>query len=155
MKNFYKKGISMIEVIIVIVVIGIMVAIAVPQFSKMKNAQILKSTSQEVFALVNRAHSQTLDSLDSSEYGVHFQTDKAVLFKGISYSSSDLNNEEVEISLPATISSISPSGNANVYFSRLTGMPNPSGTTTITVSIPTDNATKIITISNTGAISLN
>jgi prepilin-type N-terminal cleavage/methylation domain-containing protein len=154
MKRINKKGISMLEIIIAITVIGIIVAIVIPQFSKLRNAQIIKSSGQEIFSLVERARSQTLASLDSSEYGVHFENDKAVLFKGIVYSGNSSDNEEVEITHPAEISNINLSGGAtSVYFTRLTGIPSVSGN--IEISIPGQNTMKIISIATSGAISLN
>lgn len=154
MKSFYKKGISMIEVIIMIVIIGIIVAVAIPQFSGMKRAQVLKSASQDIFSTLNKARSQSISSLDSSSYGVHFQSDKVVLFKGILYSAGSSDNQDFSIINPATVSLISLSGGAvDVYFDRLTGLPNVSGN--INVSVPGNNLEKIITISNTGAIGLN
>ncbi|HBA45569.1 TPA: hypothetical protein DCZ09_00620, partial [Candidatus Nomurabacteria bacterium] len=43
MKNFYQKGITIIELLIVIVVIGIMALIVLPQFSYIKENQVLKN----------------------------------------------------------------------------------------------------------------
>ena len=149
-----QKGISIVEVTVVIAILGIILAVAIPGFSKIKKAQILKTSTQDVFSVLNKARSETLASLDSSNYGVHFQSDKVVLFKGTSYSANDANNENINIMSPAALS-VSPGGNTNVYFSKLTGTPNPAGTTTVTVSISSANLSKIITILGTGAISVN
>lgn len=160
MKNFFTninkkiktKGISVIEMLIVVAVIGILLAVVLPQFSGVKNAQVLNSAAQDVVSTLNKARSQTLASLDSSEYGVHFQSDKIVLFKGTSYSSSNSNNENVNMISPATISNINLTGGAsNIYFSRLTGSPSASGTVTISVGAKT----KAITVFSTGIVSLN
>ncbi|HPS21418.1 MAG TPA: prepilin-type N-terminal cleavage/methylation domain-containing protein [Candidatus Paceibacterota bacterium] len=160
MKNFFininkkikSKGISVIEMLVVVAVIGILLAVVLPQFSGVKNAQVLNSAAQDVVSTLNKARSQTLASLDSSEYGVHFQSDKIVLFKGTSYSSSSSNNEDVNMISPATISNINFTGSAtNIYFSRLTGSPSASGTATISVG----EKTKTITVSSTGIVSLN
>ena len=155
MKKFFTnftKGISVIEMLIVVAVIGILIAVVLPQFSGVKNAQVLNSATQDVFSTLNKARSQTWASLDSSEYGVHFQADKIVLFKGTSYSSSSADNEDVNMISPATISVISLTGGAsNIYFSKLTGSPSVSGTVTISAG----GKTKTVTISGTGIVSLN
>jgi prepilin-type N-terminal cleavage/methylation domain-containing protein len=154
MKNFYTKGFTMIEIIITIVVIGIIVAIVVPQFLRFRNVQVIKSTSQEVVSVLEKARSQTLASLDSSEYGVHFESDKVILFKGVSYLESDPNNEEIEIISPAVISDISLSGSeTSVYFNRLTGAPSAFGS--VQISIASQNIIKTINVSQSGVISLN
>lgn len=155
MKNFYQKGITLLEVIIVIAIVGILVAIVSPQFSKMKNSQIIKNASSDIVSSLNKAQSQTRASLDSFSYGVHFQSDKIIIFKGINFSANDANNQNINIISPATISNITlTNGATSIYFNRLTGLP--SGTGMITVSISSDaSLTKIITISATGLGSIN
>jgi len=155
MKNFYQKGITLLEVIIVIAIVGILIAVVSPQFSKMKNSQIIKNASSDIVSSLNKAQSQTRASLNSSPYGVHFQSDKIIIFKGINFSANDANNQNINIVSPAIISNIALTGGVtDIYFNRLTGLP--SGTGTITVSISSDaSLTKIITISATGLGSIN
>ncbi|MFA6274501.1 MAG: prepilin-type N-terminal cleavage/methylation domain-containing protein [Candidatus Paceibacterota bacterium] len=150
--NFYKKGITILEILIAIAILGIIVAIALPQFSKMRENQVLKNATSEILSSISKARSQTLSSVDSSEYGVHFQSDKVIIFKGNSFDINDEDNENIEIILPANISSINFSGGGSeIYFSRLSGIPNKTGT----IIISTSNMTKTITISATGLASLN
>jgi Tfp pilus assembly protein FimT len=147
-----KKGFSVIEILFVLAIMIILAAIVLPSFKKMRENQVLKSTTSEVISVIDKARSQSVSSIDSSEYGVHFQTDKVVLFKGITYSSSDASNENIILTTPATISVISLTGGAvDVYFDRLSGAPSKSGTITISVS----SLSKTITISATGTASTN
>ncbi len=95
---------------------------------------------------------KALSSVSSSEYGVHFESGKIVIFKGTAYSSSDSNNEDVPVSSGASISSINLTGGAvDLYFDRLSGAPNKTGNITISIS----SISKIITISATGAAGMN
>ena len=152
MNLFYKKGITALELLFVVAVIGIIVAIAAPQFLKMKQNQVLKNTTEDIFSVINKARSQTLASLNSSEYGVHFQSDKIIIFKGKNFVANDANNEITTIVSPATISSINLAGGASsFYFNRLSGMPSISGTVTVSVSA----VSKVITVSPTGTVSFN
>jgi len=152
MKNFYHKGITLVEVLIVIAIIGILAAIVFPQFSKIKKNQVLKNGVADTMSAINKARTQTLASLNSSEYGVHFQSDSVIIFKGKTFSSGATDNETIDIIPPATISVISLSGGVSgVYFNRLNSTPSATGTVTITNS----TLTKIITISATGIASTN
>lgn len=155
MINFYKKGITTFELLIVFAILGVILAITIPQFSKIRELQVVKSAVQEVLSSVDRARSDSLSSLDSSEYGVHLESDKIIIFKGIVFSEGAADNEIISITSPATISNVTLGGvsasSGDFYFNRLSG--SPSATGTITISSP--NYSKIITILATGVASVN
>lgn len=147
-----QKGFSIIEIMVVLAILAVMAMIVLPSFQTMRSSQVIKAAASDVFSALDRAKSYTLSSIDSSEYGVHFESNKIVIFKGKVYSSTDPLNTEVAIVSPASISEINLTGGAvDLYFNRLNGMPDKTGT--ITVSIP--SISKIITISATGAVSMN
>ncbi len=147
-----KRGFSFVEVMLVLAIITIMIFIIAPSLRKMKENQILKTTLSEVISAINKAKSQSISSVNSSEYGIHFQSDKIVLFKGTTYSSGSASNENIILTTPATISSITFTGGAtDLYFDRLSGAPNKTGTITVMVS----SSSRIITISATGTVSMN
>lgn len=155
MKNFYKKGITIIELLVVLAVLGIIISVAISQFSKMRENQTLKSGAQDILSSLDKARSQTLASLNSSQYGVRFEADKIVIFRGMSFVAGNINNETINIVTPATISNVAlgctPSIPCEIYFNRLSGSPSTNGA----VTISTVNYSKIITISATGVASAN
>ena len=155
MKNFYNKGISLIELLIVFAVIGILLLIVLPRFSQIKETQVLKNAASETLSALNRARSNTLASVNSSEYGVRFEADKVIIFKGTVYNVGAADNEIINIISPATITNVTLNGqsgtNGEMYFNRLYGVPSKTGTITITVS----SSTKVITISAAGLSSIN
>ncbi|MES2315660.1 MAG: GspH/FimT family pseudopilin [Patescibacteria group bacterium] len=155
MKNFYKKGISALEIMIVLGIIVILAAIIIPQFSSTRQNQLLKSATTDILSALDKARSQTLASVNSSEYGVHFQSDRVIIFAGTTYSAGASGNETITIITPASISNVSLGGvsgsSGDMYFNRLSGAPNTTGTVTVSNS----SMSKIITISATGAASLN
>ena len=143
---------TVIEVIVVVAVVGLLVALVLPQFNKLRENQTLKTAAEDVLTALGKARGQTLSSLNSSAYGVHFQSDKVVIFKGQNYSAAAPDNENISLISPATISDISFSGaGSDIYFERLTGAPSAYGSITITSGANT----KIITISATGNASAN
>ena len=143
------------EILVVVSVIGILVLIALPQFSKMKENQVLKNTIGEVSSTLHNAQSQSLASVNSSEYGVRFQSNQIIIFTGKVFSSGASDNKIINITSPSSISNVTLNGvsasSGDLYFERLSGVPSKTGT--ITISTP--SASKIITISATGAVSLN
>jgi prepilin-type N-terminal cleavage/methylation domain-containing protein len=80
MKNFFKQGITFVEIIIVIAILLIIIAIAVPNFNGLKKNQLLNNFNEEILLALNKAKSLSLSSLNSSEYGVHFSTNEVVFF---------------------------------------------------------------------------
>ena len=150
-----QSGIALVEILVVIAIIVLILLVVLPPFSSIKEGQVLDNAVENVISALNKARTQTLSSLDSSEYGVHFESDQILIFKGKVFSANDPDNESVEITPPATISNVTLGGvsasEGELYFARLSGVPDKSGT--VTVSFSTHS--KIITISPTGAVSKN
>lgn len=155
--NHYKQGMTAIEILVVVVVLGIIFSITLPQFSKMRENQVLKNAVSDILSVVNKAQSKTLASEDSSSYGVHFESDKVIIFKGVSFVVGNVNNEIINIVSPANISNVTINGasgtSGDIYFNRLSGSLNNTGINTVTVSTPA--VSKIITIYSTGVASVN
>lgn len=148
----FKKGFTLIEMLVILAILAILIIVVLPSFSTMRDNQILKTTVSEALSVLDKAKSQSLSSVNSSEYGIHFESDKIVIFKGTTYSSSDVNNEDFLISSGVSISSVNLTGGAvDIYFDRLSGVPNKTGSVTISVS----STSKIVTISATGTASMN
>jgi len=151
-----RQGITVIELLVVLAVLGIIFSIVIPQFSKMRENQVLKSGVQDILSSLNKARSQTLASLNSSEYGVHFEADKVIIFKGIFFPANDPNNESINIIFPASISNVALVGGVSslygeMYFNRLSGSPSKTGT----ITISTTNYSKVVTISAMGIASVD
>jgi prepilin-type N-terminal cleavage/methylation domain-containing protein len=152
MRHTLTKAFTLIEILFVLAILGLLFAIALPQFSKMRDGQILNSTISDITSALNKASSQSLASLDSSVYGVHFSSNKFTIFKGVVFDINSLDNEIYDINSRASISSIVLTGGAhNLYFNRLTNTPSNTGSIVITVG----SFSKTITIDQTGKISTN
>lgn len=150
--SFCRRGISIIEILFVISALAIIFSVVVPQFSKIREMQVLKNGVGDILSSINKARGETLSSLNSSSYGVHFQSDKVIIFKGTVFSDIDINNETINIVSPATISNIAlQGGGSDFYFNRLSGSPSTTGTLTVS----TTSYLKIITISATGSANSN
>lgn len=155
MTLFYKKGMSLIEILVVLALIGIIVLIVLPQFSKSRENQVMKTALSDILSSLDKARGQTLSSLNSSEYGVHFQSDKVIIFKSKVFSAGDAGNETINLTSPAGITNVALGGGSgtsgDMYFNRLSGAPSVTGT----ITLSTGSYTKIISISATGAASVN
>jgi len=152
MKKFLKQGFSLIEILTVIAILLIILGVVLFSFSNFRNQQLLKNNTEDIVYLLKEARTNSIASLDSSEYGVYFNTNQIILFKGTTYL---LNNNEFEVfNLNNSISivSLNLSNNADqVYFNRLNGLPSASGDIVIT----NGQISKTISILGTGIIEVN
>lgn len=153
--NFYTKGLSLLEAIIVLAILALMLAVVMPQFGKSRETQVLNTAVGDILSAVSQARAQTLASVDSSSYGVRFEADEVIIFKGTNFSANDPDNQNINIVSPAGITNVTLAGvsgtSGDFYFSRLSGVPSKSGT--ITIASP--NFSKIITITATGSANAN
>lgn len=155
MSNLHKKGITVIELLVVIAAFGVLIAVVLPQFSKIKENQVLKNGVEDITSSINKSRSQTLASLNSIEYGVRFESDKIIIFTGKTFNQGVGSNEIINMITPASITSVALDGESgtsgDLFFNRLSGSPSKTGT----IIISTPNYSKTITISATGAVSVN
>ena len=129
MSNVRHNGFTLIELLITIAVLAILAASVFVSYQGASARFELKTQSFKTLDVLNLARTRTVGSLESSNYGVHFETTQYVLFKGTSYSASDPNN--VVYALPSTveISNITlAGGGADAVFDRLSGKTSQSGT---------------------------
>lgn len=158
MKISTNKGISLIELLVVVVIISIMVAIIIPSLSTFRNQQALKNTTEDVISLINKARQDTLSSLNSTNYGVHFESTRAVYFSGPTFTEPNSNNKERKfnslVKIPTSGGINLNGGGSNIIFTRLTGDTSNYGTIVIQLSSNVAQ-NKIITINKTGTTSSN
>ncbi len=148
-----KAGMTFIEIIITVAIISVISAIVFINLSSFRNQQVLNSTANDIISLLNKARQDTLSSINSTNYSVHFDSDKMILFTGSNYSSTDSTNEQIPfdgaVSIPVS-GGLNLGGGNNVTFERLTGETT-GGTITLQLNSNTSR-TKLIIINKTGII---
>ncbi len=153
-----NKGITVIEIIIVISIIVALSAIILPSLSSFRRERSLDNATQDIISMLNKARNDTVSSLNSMAYGVHFESDKVTYFQGPTFNSIASSNVvlllDPSVNIPSTGGINLGGGGSDVIFTRLTGDTVNYGTIILQL---TSDATrqKTITISKTGAISSN
>lgn len=150
-----SRGFTAIEILISLSVLAILTMIIFTSMSSFRNNKALQVVSEDILSLIDEARGNTLSAKDGYSYGVHFESAKIVLFRGTTYSSSDLNNKTIDIDNAVDAYNISLAGGGqDVLFQRLTGKTNQSGT--VLIRLKSDNSkTRTIAVEVSGVASSN
>ena len=80
--NLHPQGFTLIELLIVISLLSVLFVVALARFTTFGSQLDLDTASQQTLSILQLARNQTLASEDQDTYGVHFETNRYVLFKG-------------------------------------------------------------------------
>ncbi len=151
-KNTKTKGATFIEILVTVAIMGIIASIVTINFSNYNRRQVVKSATEDIISLANRARSKTLLSSGSSQYGIHIESSRVVLFKGTTFT--EPSSDNTQITLNSTLSITGITSGTNVVWNRLSG--DVSTGVSFTVGIIGDAVNKkVITIAKTGVVSSN
>lgn len=146
------KGFTLLELIVSMAIIVLAATLIGSVMSSFGESSKLTEANSGIIGLLRDARSRTLASQFSSNFGVHFENTKAVLFQGNVYNQASATNEAYFLPSSIEINAISLTGGASdVVFTRLYGTTTASGT--ISLRSRNDNTkTRTISIYSTGGI---
>lgn len=149
-----NAGFTFTELMVIIAVLFILVVIGVPTLRYFQKQSDLSDVAEGIINILRLAQAKTLASEAASKYGVHFESNKFVLFKGATYSSTSSGNEVHNLSSRVEIYQINLTGSSSeVIFERVSGIADQSGDVSLRLK---DDLTEIktITIQSSGQITL-
>jgi len=151
----HKQGFTLIEIIIVIAVIFFLVSVSIVSYRYFEKTTELEKTTQNIITTLKLAQAKTTSSEEASQYGIHFENDKYISFKGDAYQPESEDNKIYNISNRLEIYDIDLSGEgSDVVFQRISGKTEQNGNVSIrTISNP--SSFKIIDIKSSGIIELS
>lgn len=150
------RGFTMLELLMVFAISFVLFAAVSVPFSSYRESQVLNASAEEIASLLNEARASSIASRESSQYGVHFEATRAVLFKGATWSGAPASyNKEFLFDGIVTIASTTLSGGgSDIVFEPLTGETLNYGTVTLQ-SKRDASKQKTVTVLLTGATSRN
>ena len=126
-----NKGFTLLEVLLTITVIGFIAAFSVPLARSFLVQNDLDIAAESLAASFRRAAALSQGVSGDINWGVRVQAGGIILFKGTNFAVRDASYDETfDLS-----SAITPTGLAEVVFAELTGLPQTTGTTTLTSSL--------------------
>lgn len=140
-----NRGVTFLELTISVGILAILLVLIIPSFMDFRRKSILNTETQNIITLVNKARLYSMSSMEDTQYGIHFETGKAVLFQGDTYSAGAGTNEELVLNPALTFSSVVVNGGgAEVVFQKVTGATNQNATTTLLVTGSTASTTIVV-----------
>ncbi len=139
-KNFSKLGFTLIETLIVVAIAGLIAAFTSPFLGPVQDERQLDSSLDLIIEALDDAQDKAVNADFDSNFGVYFESDRFVVFRGDLYDPNDEYN--LETVLPPTISiyDIDLLGSGNmVVFQKFTGTTGNTGMLKVRV---TDIGTK-------------
>ncbi|OGF62775.1 hypothetical protein A2662_00215 [Candidatus Giovannonibacteria bacterium RIFCSPHIGHO2_01_FULL_45_33] len=146
------KGFTLLEILVSMAIIVVLSALIFSVMSSFGESNKLTEANSGIIGLLRDARSRTLASEFGSNFGVHFENTKAVLFRGDVYDSASPANESYLLPPSIEISAIDlTAGAVDTVFTRLYGTTTASGTVTLrSRSVPAKIHT--VSIYSTGGI---
>ena len=127
-KNEYFQGFTIIEILVVVTIIIILAAIAIPYGSIFLAQNQLQDSTLNIIDSLRRTQSRAMSGMGEETWGIHFTNTSYTLFQGSSYDPVDPDNEVNDLSNVVRISSISLNGGGDdVIFNRVFGDTNNFG----------------------------
>jgi hypothetical protein len=150
-----NAGFTMAETLMVVSITIIATGIMFFSFSHYGSTEALAKDQGKVVSVLEKARALTLNSQDSSQYGVHFASTTVTIFTGVTYNPNSTSNLVTELNSKVIINGLTLyGGGKDVIFNRLSGETNQIGTTTLALSAAT-TTTRTITIYGSGLIQPN
>jgi len=143
-----SNGFTFIEVMIVIGVVALMAGLSIPIYQSFLVSSVLEDTTREVVQTLRSAQSKAMASEQLSDFGVHLEANKFVLFRGNIYNPADPENEEVIL---PTILTMIPSFGSEVVYTSISGETLDIGSISINTS---QGNTRTITINSLGVVNV-
>ena len=151
----YTRGFTLIEIIIVISIIVFLISVSIISYRSFEKSTELKKTTQDIISILKLAQAKTTASNEASQYGVHFENNKYILFKGSEYQSESEDNKTYNISNRLEIYDMNLSGGGiDIIFQRINGKTEQNGNISIKI-ISNPSEFQTISIKSSGIIELS
>ena len=150
-----QSGFTLAETLMVVSITIMVSAITMFSFSAYGSTEAISKDQAKVVSVLEKARALTLNSYNSSQYGVHFASSTVTIFTGVTYSSSTPSNIVTTLNSKVQISGVALAGGGNdVIFNRLSGETNQMGTTTLSL-VSASTTMRTVTIYRSGLIQPN
>lgn len=123
-----QKSFTMIELLLVMAVIALLINIAILSYRSFEQKTKLEIETENIITTLKLAQTKTMASEQASQYGLHFENNKYVLFKGGTFQPEAPDNKIWQLDSQLEIYDISLfGGGSDVVFDRINGQTAQTG----------------------------
>ena len=145
-----SQGFTLIELLISIAIMIIIFSIGLYYFYNAKSGSNLSMETDSIISILEKAKSNAIAGKGGQNYGVNFGANNYTYFGGNSFILNNPGNEVYSVSDGLSLSNTMSGSGGSVIFSRLTGVPQTTGT--ITVTELSTSRTQNVIVGNLGEI---
>lgn len=150
-----SAGFTLTEVLISIGILIVIGALCVSAFLNARTSKNLDVITDGLNAVLEQAKGDAIAGKNASMTGVRFDTTSYTYFSGSTYTAGAAANKVTNLPSGWRLSTSTSFGQTYVYFNRLTGSVNATGTITISkISNNSTSTTRYITVGSAGDISV-
>lgn len=148
---FDMRGFTLIEIFVSIAVIVVITAAILGGLSSFRRTSDLNQATDGVIAALRDGRLRTIESKDSSGWGVHLESTRVTLFKGTTFSQGAADNAVFNLPPAVTLTWSLQGGGTDVTFARISGETRRPGTLTLAL-VADASKTRTIVIRASGLV---
>lgn len=150
-----NKGITLIEILVALAILIFIIGLVFVGYRYFERNTELEVSAQKIVSVLKTAQTKALASEDDSPYGVHFEENQYVLFKGEIYWVGAEDNKFNQLSSRLRITEISLNGeNSDIIFQKISGQTEQYGVIILS-SVSHPESLKTISIHSSGQVELS
>lgn len=123
-----KNGFTLVEIVVAMAIFAIIISIAIVTGRSFSGTVNLSNSEKIIGTNLKAAKTRSINSLNDTNYGVHFESDHIIIFVGSAFDVDDPTNEVIDLPDNVEVYDINlAEGGSDLLFSRLTGATNDFG----------------------------
>ncbi len=138
-----KKGFSIIEILTVIAIMLIILGITMYSYKIINSKKQVEVTTDSISSKLEQAKIDSISGKNGKNSGIHFNTTGYVYFSGNTFNPADITNSSSSFPTKIQVTKSFSDGGNDIIFSRITGIPNATGTIQILDTVNNSSSSTI------------
>ncbi len=125
------RGFTLVEMLTVLAIFVILFSIGTYALTSSRNRKSADVVTDAITFKLEEAKADSISGKGGTSFGIKFNANSYVVFSGSTYNASDAANTTIALPDGISMSATIPGADTSVIFARRSGVPNVTGTITI------------------------